>query len=241
MRRAPRDMPVAGLMQVPRGTKVTILADANKPLVAVQIDDVADEECRPPQRIDCWPRRGEPARTFSFDLRPTGRRQDAAVHAARHRRHSQPRGGAAGALGRGRRAAAGERAAQGHRHGDHARCPIAGRGRSDRRLWRGQDLVRRSASTKSRRASGRLAMAGRRRGQAGRSTTHWKLATWSCSPSRICTGPSRRPTAATEPVDPTWARASTYVLDVVTPEQLRRCSKPASWCSAAASRRSSKN
>src|SRR5262249_35823254 len=41
-RRAARDIPVAGTMQLPRGTQITILAEANKPLVSVQIDDVAD-------------------------------------------------------------------------------------------------------------------------------------------------------------------------------------------------------
>jgi hypothetical protein len=43
MHRAPRDLPVAGLMQLPRGTEISILAEANKPLVSVQIDDMADE------------------------------------------------------------------------------------------------------------------------------------------------------------------------------------------------------
>lgn len=50
--RAERDIPVAGLMQLPRGTEITILAEANKPLVAVQIDDAADENTPITHRID---------------------------------------------------------------------------------------------------------------------------------------------------------------------------------------------
>ncbi len=43
MRRAAREIPVAGLMQIPRGTQITLAAEANKPLVAVQIDDVVGD------------------------------------------------------------------------------------------------------------------------------------------------------------------------------------------------------
>ena len=66
MHRADRDIPVAGLMQVPRGTQITILAEANKPLVAVDIDDVTDENT--PRRAtseSAWPRTASRKTTLS--------------------------------------------------------------------------------------------------------------------------------------------------------------------------------
>ena len=42
-RRAARDIGVSGLMQLARGTEVTILATANKPLLDVQVDEVSDD------------------------------------------------------------------------------------------------------------------------------------------------------------------------------------------------------
>ncbi len=66
MRRAPRDIPVAGLMQLPRGTQITIHAAANKPLVAVQIDDVTDENAAVTERLDIAAENGAPADTFSY-------------------------------------------------------------------------------------------------------------------------------------------------------------------------------
>jgi hypothetical protein len=44
MHRAPRDIPVSGVMQLPRGTKATIEAQSNKDLVQVQIDDISNEK-----------------------------------------------------------------------------------------------------------------------------------------------------------------------------------------------------
>ncbi|REK09429.1 MAG: hypothetical protein DWQ37_18500 [Planctomycetota bacterium] len=67
-RRAPRDIPVAGLMQVPMGTQVTILAEANKPLVAVQIDDAADENAPLAHRLNLAAEHGAPQRSFEFSL-----------------------------------------------------------------------------------------------------------------------------------------------------------------------------
>ncbi len=67
-RRTPRDIPVAGLMQVPSGTQVTILAESNKPLVAVQIDDVADETAPRTHRLDVAAEQGTPQEKFQFAL-----------------------------------------------------------------------------------------------------------------------------------------------------------------------------
>jgi hypothetical protein len=67
--RAPRDLPVAGLMQVPRGTQITILATANKPLVDVQIDDIADENAPVTHRVDVAQQAGgNPQDKFQFKV-----------------------------------------------------------------------------------------------------------------------------------------------------------------------------
>ncbi len=68
MHRAPRDVPVAGLMQLPRGTQVTIWAEANKPLVKVQIDDVADETTPVTRQLDVAVENGTPQSSFQFEL-----------------------------------------------------------------------------------------------------------------------------------------------------------------------------
>jgi len=66
--RASRDLAVAGLMQIPLGTKVTILATSNKPLVSVQIDDVASDGTAETHRIDVAAEAGKPQEKFEFDL-----------------------------------------------------------------------------------------------------------------------------------------------------------------------------
>ncbi len=68
MRREPRDVPVAGLVQVPRGTQITLEAEANKPLVSVQIDDVADENTPITHRLDVAAEHGAPQSKFQFSL-----------------------------------------------------------------------------------------------------------------------------------------------------------------------------
>ena len=68
MRRTPRDVPVAGLMELPRGTQITIRAEANKPLVSVQIDDVADENTPVTHKLDVTLEKGTPQDNFQFEL-----------------------------------------------------------------------------------------------------------------------------------------------------------------------------
>jgi len=70
MHRESRDIPVAGLMQLPRGTKITILAEANKPLVSVQVDDIAnDNEAAPAtHRLELAEEHGAPQTSFQFDV-----------------------------------------------------------------------------------------------------------------------------------------------------------------------------
>jgi hypothetical protein len=68
MHREPRDVPVSGLVQLPRGTAVTVLADANKPLVAVQIDDVQSEGQLTTERIALAETSGEPVKSFTYQL-----------------------------------------------------------------------------------------------------------------------------------------------------------------------------
>jgi hypothetical protein len=67
-RRAPRDLGVSGLMQLPRGTAITILAETNKPLVEVQIDEVADEGAPITHRIGLAAEHGAPQTAFQFAL-----------------------------------------------------------------------------------------------------------------------------------------------------------------------------
>ncbi len=68
MHRSTRAIPVAGLMQVPRGTQITILAKANKPLVAVQIDDVAEEAAPVTHRIELAAETGQAQEHFQFAI-----------------------------------------------------------------------------------------------------------------------------------------------------------------------------
>jgi hypothetical protein len=68
MRRAPRDIPVAGLMRLPRGTQVTILAEANKPLVAVQVDEAADQSAPVSRRLDVADSKGAPTAAFQYSV-----------------------------------------------------------------------------------------------------------------------------------------------------------------------------
>ena len=44
MNREPRDLPVAGAVSLPRGTRVTVMAETNKDIVQAQIDDLSDEQ-----------------------------------------------------------------------------------------------------------------------------------------------------------------------------------------------------
>jgi hypothetical protein len=67
-RRASRDVPVSGLMQLPRGTAITILAEANKPLLEVQIDDVADENAPVTHHLGLAAEHGSPQTTFEYAL-----------------------------------------------------------------------------------------------------------------------------------------------------------------------------
>lgn len=67
-RRAARAIPVAGLMQLPRGTQITIVAQANKPLVDVQIDDLADEDAPLTHHIPLAAEHGTPQMSFEYAL-----------------------------------------------------------------------------------------------------------------------------------------------------------------------------
>lgn len=68
MRRESREIPVAGLMQVPRGTQIRIHAEANKPLVNVQIDEMVGEETPLTHRLDLVAEKGQPQTSFEFSL-----------------------------------------------------------------------------------------------------------------------------------------------------------------------------
>ncbi|MBI3839883.1 MAG: hypothetical protein HY288_18320 [Planctomycetia bacterium] len=68
MRREPRDVAVAGLVQLPRGTQITLQAEANKPLVSVRIDDLADENTPITHQLDLAAEHGAPQSKFQFSL-----------------------------------------------------------------------------------------------------------------------------------------------------------------------------
>lgn len=69
MKREPRDVSVAGLMQVPRGTQITLSAKANKPLVAVEIHDVADPNAPQSTRLELAAEKGQPQSSFQYNLK----------------------------------------------------------------------------------------------------------------------------------------------------------------------------
>jgi len=52
MKREPRDLPVAGAMSVPRGTQVSVRAETNKDVVQVQVDDLSEEQAPIAHKID---------------------------------------------------------------------------------------------------------------------------------------------------------------------------------------------
>jgi hypothetical protein len=64
----PRQMPVSGAMQLPEGTQVTILARANKDLASVQIESALEEQPSPPQIIEL-PKSGD-RREFQHTVAP---------------------------------------------------------------------------------------------------------------------------------------------------------------------------
>jgi hypothetical protein len=68
MKRAPRDLPVTGLMQIPMGTAVTIRATANKPLEQAKVEHVVEEGVKLVQEITSFT--GEERRDFSIELPP---------------------------------------------------------------------------------------------------------------------------------------------------------------------------
>jgi hypothetical protein len=68
MRRAPRDLPVTGLMQIPIGTKVTIEATANKPLARAHIERVVEQGVEPVSLVTGFA--GGERREFRLKLPP---------------------------------------------------------------------------------------------------------------------------------------------------------------------------
>ena len=67
MNRTPRDVPVTGIMPVPRGTRIVIVSEANKDLREVQIDEVLDGGSPKTTRIGIDPA-GKTPRQFQFAI-----------------------------------------------------------------------------------------------------------------------------------------------------------------------------
>jgi len=65
MHRSPRDIPVTGLMQLPRGAKITIEAQSNKDLVQVQIDRLVNEKTPVTEKVAIH---SADARRFAYTL-----------------------------------------------------------------------------------------------------------------------------------------------------------------------------
>jgi len=66
MRQPPREMPVTGTMQIPRGSEVTLLGHhANKDLVRVQIESPQDEQASAVETIEL---KGPDRRTFEYPI-----------------------------------------------------------------------------------------------------------------------------------------------------------------------------
>jgi hypothetical protein len=70
MNRSARELPVTGLMQIPLGTKVTIRAQSNKPLVQASIEQVDGQELKPVAAITQF--EGNERREFVHGLGPIG-------------------------------------------------------------------------------------------------------------------------------------------------------------------------
>lgn len=64
--RSQRTLPVTGVMQIPLGSDVTLRATTNKPLQYVQVESALDESPKPPQPIEPIP--GSDGRQFQFPL-----------------------------------------------------------------------------------------------------------------------------------------------------------------------------
>ena len=221
MHREPRDIPVAGLMQLPRGTQITIQAEANKPLVSVQIDDVADENDADHARsLDMAAGARQPADRVSIRAcrRSTATRRccsrcstPTAFAAARrcgwrwprsptNRRRSTCSSRASAPRSRPRPACR-----------PPARCPTT-------TAWPRSGST--FTSTTRPPSSSRSPPPSTAR-KSWRWPTRWKSATSSLQPKQKLHWPCRRPTACALEGGPNVGSSQRYVLDVVTPEQLR--------------------
>jgi len=63
--RAPRSLPVTGLMQVPVGTRVTVRARSNKDLIKIAVDSPLDDPPKPPQSVAPSP---DDPRSFTYTI-----------------------------------------------------------------------------------------------------------------------------------------------------------------------------
>ncbi len=74
MRREPRDLPITGLVQIPIGTKITLHAEANKPLVQAQLDIVTPSGAPTTTKLDLAGGEAMSSKTppseFSIELPP---------------------------------------------------------------------------------------------------------------------------------------------------------------------------
>ena len=189
----------------------------------VQIDEVADENAAAYAPHSTWrPSTARRRRASSIALRRLDADKTLLFTLSRRRRHSQPRGRAPGDRARcptSRRKS--NVTLQGHRHGDHADGPTAGGRRGFRRLWRRPSLVRLPRRRRARRSSGRSsAAAGARKSLP--STASWKSRELELqAQAEVALGGAGRRRRSRLAGGPNIGTSQQYVLDVVTPEQLR--------------------
>ncbi len=88
-------LPVTGVMQIPMGSRVTVLAgQANKDIVRVRVNSVVGDRAGPARLLDRAGAGSRPPRLL-LQARAADDRHHAAVYADRQRRHREPRSGAA--------------------------------------------------------------------------------------------------------------------------------------------------
>ncbi|HEY2892553.1 MAG TPA: hypothetical protein VGJ16_00010 [Pirellulales bacterium] len=68
MHREPREIPVAGLVQIPRGSKLSVVAEANKPLELVEVDEIQDQEATRLTQLNLAAEQGSAQTRFELPL-----------------------------------------------------------------------------------------------------------------------------------------------------------------------------
>jgi hypothetical protein len=68
MHREPRNIPASGLVQIPRGSKLSVVAEANKPLELVEVDEIRDQETTRLMQLNLAAEHGSAQNRFELPL-----------------------------------------------------------------------------------------------------------------------------------------------------------------------------